>query len=67
MTMSDKVGELVTTVLMIALVLIPVGLVTLAGTNLTALPATQVVAIGSIGLIVVASVVIAVMKGMTNN
>lgn len=65
MTMSDKVGELVTTVLMIALVLIPVGLVTLAGTNLTALPATQVVAIGSIGLIVVASVVIAVMKGMT--
>lgn len=65
MTMSDRVGELVTTVLMIALVLIPVGLVTLAGTNLTALPATQVVAIGSIGLIVVASVVIAVMKGMT--
>jgi hypothetical protein len=64
MSMSDKISELTTTLLMIALVLVPVGLVTMASVNTSGLGTATVVALGSIGIIVVASVVIAIMKGM---
>ncbi len=61
--MGMKTIELTKVVLIIALVLIPVGLVTLATTNTSALSASEVAIIASIGIVVVAGVIIMILEG----
>ena len=56
------VQEATIVVLLVALVLIPLGLQQLAQANTTGLSAATVTAIGAIGVIVVASIVIAILN-----
>lgn len=59
---ASLVQEATIVVLLVALVLIPLGLQQLAQANTTGLSAATVTAIGAIGVIVVASIVIAILN-----
>lgn len=61
--MGTKAIELTKVVLIIALVLIPVGLVTLATVNTSSLSASEVAIIASIGIVVIAGVIIMILEG----
>jgi hypothetical protein len=60
---SNMAIEATTTILVIALILVPVGLVTLASTNTSALDAQTVTILGVLGVIVVAGIAISLIKG----
>jgi FtsH-binding integral membrane protein len=63
MSMANLVKELTVVALLVAIVLIPLGLQTLATANTTGLSPAAVTAISAIGVIIVAAIIIAVMDG----
>lgn len=59
---AKLVTELTEVALVVALVLIPIGLYYLNNANLSGMPAQQVLAIGSIAIIIVVAVLLAILR-----
>lgn len=59
---AHLVTELTQTALIVALVLIPIGLYYLNNANTSGMPTNQVLAIGSIGIIIVVSIVLSILN-----
>lgn len=59
---AQLVTELTQTALIVALVLIPIGLYYLNNANTSGMPTNQVLAIGSIGIIIVVSIVLSILN-----
>jgi hypothetical protein len=54
--------EMTQVALVVALVLVPIGLVTLANTNTTGMAASQVAIVGSLGVLILVSVLLAILR-----